>query len=413
MGGILALAAAGPGFSQINTSGFAPIQRATFNLAEAYPALTGGYTGNTPVTISPNGCWTTTAQTVSGSTGQTPTQAGQIQGQFGGLLGFPTAGATGQTPTGQTPVLGTSGGTQVVVVTPTLAMRCNTTLQPTLFNAIPSFGQTLFAVAGVLCLPTAGDPMNPRLNVNAFAMLAAGDDPSQPVFVQMARLIKEIPGSIKCPDVFGTPVLDANGQPTGQPAKRYAQFGATPQGIRTWWSLSYSMPGTKFSLEVTVVARKTINGIHAPSIHVDRYTWIVVANADTLPVVINLEHMNTMGTAEIPCIVSEMAYCDLMAASGLIKLADLSGSQQDRFTAIQTFEGLLEQNATFVDFVDPTVPGPVDTVTGLPTYQPPSDLGTILGGSGSVGIIDSLEHPCVCKLLVDVERIAQVWGVAQ
>src|SRR5437016_4185564 len=134
MGGVLALAAAGPGFSQINTSGFAPIQRATFNLAEAYPAISGSYTGSTPVTISPNGCWTA---------------------------------ATG-TPT---------------VVTPTLAMRCNTTLQPDLFSAIPSFGQTLFAVAGVLCLPTAGDPMNPRLNVNAFAMLAPGDDPSQPLFV--------------------------------------------------------------------------------------------------------------------------------------------------------------------------------------------------------------------------------------
>jgi hypothetical protein len=311
----------------------------------------------------------------------------------------------------------------VVVVTPTLADRCNTTVQPNLFNAIPSFGQTLFAAAGVLCLPTAGDPMNPRLNVNAFAMLAAGDDPNRPCFVQMVRLIKEIPGSIKCPDVYGTPVLDANGQPTGMPAKRYAQFGATPQGIRTWWSLSYTMPGTKFTLEVTVVCRKLINGIEAPSIHVDRYTWVVVANSNTLPVVINLEHTNTMGTAEIPCIVNEQAYCDLMAASGLIKLADLSGSQADRFTAIQTFEGLIEQYCTFVDFVDPTIlfPGPpvvvVDPVTGLsatiPSYQPPSDLGTILGSPGSVGIIDSFEHPCCCKLLVDVEQIAKDWGVAQ
>ena len=405
MGGVLALAAAGPGFSQINTSGFAPIQRATFNLAEAYPAVTGGYTGNSPVTISPNGCWTTTQQVVSGAL--SPTQAGQTQSQFGVVLGTTTpvtAGATGGTQV------------QVVVVTPTLAERCNTTLQPTLFNAIPSFGQTLFAVAGVLCLPTAGNPMNPRLNVNAFAMLGAGDDPSQPCFVQMVRLIKEIPGSIKCPDVYGTPVLDANGLPTGKPAKMYAQFGATPTGIRTWWSLNYTMPGTKFSLEVTVVCRKTIAGIHAPSIHVDRYSWVVVANADTLPVVINLEHTNTIGTAEIPCIVNEQAYCDLMAASGLIKEADISGSLQDRFTAVQTFEGLIEQYCTFVDFVDPTIlfPGPVDTtsLTPTPTYQPPSDLGTILGGSGSVGIIDSLEHPCCCKLLVDIEAIAQVWGVA-
>lgn len=404
MGSVLALVAAGPGFSQINTSGFAPIQRATFNLAEAYPALTGGYTGSTPVTISPNGCWVPSG--VGGNQGQNPLQGqtGQTQTQTQAQTGV--QGQTGQNP----PPLGTGG----TVVTPTLAMLCNTTLQPGLFNSIPSFGQTVFAVAGVLCLPTAGDPMNPRLNVNAFAMLAAGDDPNQPCYVQMVRLIKEIPGSIKCPDVYGTPVLDINGQPTGQPAKTYVQFNATPQGIRTWWSLSYTMPGTKFSLEVTVVCRKQINGIEAPSIHVDRYSWIVVANADTLPVVINLEHVNTMGTMEIPCIVNEQAYCDLMAASGLIKQADLSGSQSDRFTAVQTFEGLLEQYCTFVDFVDPTIlfPGPVDPTTQLPTYQPPSDLGTINGGQGSVGIIDSLEHPCCCKLLVDIEAIAQAWGVA-
>src|SRR6478672_5937820 len=55
--GVLALAAAGPGFSQINTSGIPPIQRGNFNLAEAYPAVSGSYTGISPVLISPNGCW--------------------------------------------------------------------------------------------------------------------------------------------------------------------------------------------------------------------------------------------------------------------------------------------------------------------------------------------------------------------
>jgi len=391
MGGVLSLAAAGPGFSQINTSGFAPIQRATFNLAEAYPATSGTYTGSTPVAISPNGCWTTAGAT-GGSTGQNP-------GQFG----FP-----GQTP----PPQGASGGTPIVV-TPTLADRCNTTLQPALFNAIPPVGQTLFAVAGVLCLPTTGSP--PRLNVNAFAVMGPGDTSC---YVQMARLTKQIPGSIKCPDVYGAPVVDINGVPTGQPAKQYVQFGATPTGIRTWWALSYDMPGTTISLELTVVCQNAgLGGIPHPTIHVDRYTWTVVANADTLPVTINLEHINTMGTAEIPCIVNEQAYCDLMAASGLIKLADLSGSLNDRFNAIQTFEALIQQYCTFVDFVDPTIlfPGPINTSSGIPTptYQPPSDLGTILGAQGSVGIIDSLEHPCCCKLLVDVEQIAKTWGVAQ
>jgi hypothetical protein len=366
----LALAAAGPGFSQITTGGFAPLQRATFNLAQAYPATSLGYTGSSPVTIAPNGCWNPAAP------------------------GF--------------------NETNPTVQPPTLLTRCSATVNPTLTSVGP-LGQTGFAVAGILCLPTAGDLLNPRLNVNAFALPAAGDDPSQPCFVQMVRLIKEIPGSIKCPDTFGTPIFDVNGNPTGQPAKTYAQFGATPSGIRTWWALNYTMPGTKFHLELTVVCRKLVNGISAPSIHVDRYTWIVVANADTLPVVINQLHTNTVGTMEIPCIVSEQAFCDFMAAAGLIKQADLSGSLQDRFTAVQVFEGLIGQYCTFVDFVDPTLlfPGTPDPVTGAPTYQPPGDLGNIPGSAGSVGVIDSLENPCCCKMLVDIERIAKDWGIQQ
>lgn len=365
------LAVSGPGFSQISTTGPAPIQRATFNLAQAYPATSGTYTGNSPVLIAPNGCWN---PSIPGFNEQNPT-----------------------------------------VQPPTLESRCSFTQNPTL-NGVGPLGRTGFAVAGVLCLPTAGDPNNPRLNVNAFAVPGPGDDPSLGCFVQMVRLIKEIPGSIKCPDVYGVPVFDAFGNPTGQPARRYAQFGATPTGIRTWWALSYSMPGTKFHLELTVVCRRRLgNGATAPSIHLDRYTWQVVANADTLPVVINLLHTNTIGTMEIPCIVSEQAYCDFMAAAGLIKQADLSGSLEDRFTAITTFEGLIGQYCTFVDFVQPNLlfPGPVDPTTGLPTYQPPSDSGDIVGGAGSVGVIDSLENPCCCKMLVDVERIAKDWGIQQ
>ncbi len=64
-GVFLALAAAGPGFSQINTGGIPPIQRATFNLAQAYPATSGTYTGASPVVIAPNGCWNPNGQDIS------------------------------------------------------------------------------------------------------------------------------------------------------------------------------------------------------------------------------------------------------------------------------------------------------------------------------------------------------------
>jgi hypothetical protein len=370
----LALTVAGPGFSQINTGGITPTQRATFNLAEAYPATSGTFTGSLPWPIAPNGCWNPS------------------------LPGFSEASPTVQAPT--------------------LDLRCSATVNPTLAG-VPAQGRTGFAVGGILCLPTAGDLLNPRLNVNAFVTLAAGDSPNRPAFVQMVRLTKEIPGSIKCPDVFGTPVLDANGQRTGQPAQRFTQFGATPSGIRTWWALSYTQPGTKFNLDVTVVAQKPVGntGFFQPSLHVDRFTWVVVANADTLPVTINLLHTNTIGTMEIPCIVSEDAFCDFMAAAGLIKQADsllVTDPNRDeaRFQAIQTFEGLIFQFAAFTDFVTPEQLFPVIPATQPPTFQPPSDHGDIPGSSGSVGVIDSLENPCLCKMLVDVERIAEDWGIA-
>src|SRR5262245_11387363 len=99
------LAVSGPGFSQISTTGPAPIQRGTFNLAQAYPATSGSYTGTSPVLISPNGCWNPSIQ-----------------------------GFNEQNPT---------------VQAPTLESRCSFTQNPTL-NGVGPLGRTGFAVAGVL-----------------------------------------------------------------------------------------------------------------------------------------------------------------------------------------------------------------------------------------------------------------------
>jgi hypothetical protein len=51
---------------------------------------------------------------------------------------------------------------------------------------------------------------------------------------------------------------------------------------------------------------------------------------------------------------------------------------------------------------------------GAPNIQPPGNLAqTVFLGKGSAvaGIIDTIENPCCCKLLVDLEWIAIREGI--
>src|SRR5437773_825604 len=85
------------------------------------------------------------------------------------------------------------------------------------------------ATPGVLCLARNGL----ALDVNCFAVATAADGQYPPCFVQAYRLIKQVPGSFKCPDVYGLPhfVKDSNGNLVLAPYQ-YFQFGT---GVRTWW----------------------------------------------------------------------------------------------------------------------------------------------------------------------------------
>ena len=71
--------------------------------------------------------------------------------------------------------------------------------------------------------------------------------------MQAYRLIKQVPGSFKCPDVYGLPHFQPNssGNLVLQPYT-YFQFGT---GVRTWWALNFTQPGTVFILEVVSVDR--------------------------------------------------------------------------------------------------------------------------------------------------------------
>jgi len=257
------------------------------------------------------------------------------------------------------------------------------------------------AAPGVLCLARSGS----ALNVNCFAVIPSTQ--TGPCFVQAYRLTKEVPGSFKCPDVYGTPHFDGSGNLIPY---RYFQFGT---GVRTWWSLNFTQPGTKFILEVVSVCRSSdlSNGVPGSAVvHKDTWTWRVVANVDTLANLIEVMHGGAVSTLEVPCIIGEDMYDALVAAKNRLRDAVTGGNATDIGNAIFDFEALIVSNCLFVDVLDPLLEFPGPMQFSAPNIQPPGNLAqhVTVGNQGSAiaGIIDTIENPCCCKLLVDLEWIA-------
>jgi hypothetical protein len=255
----------------------------------------------------------------------------------------------------------------------------------------------------MLCLQRSGT----ALDVNCFAIIPFGQ--TGPCFVQSYRLTKQVPGSIKCPDVYG------------QLPSQYYQFGS---GVRTWWSLNFTQPGTQFTLEVVAVCRAgattgfdpisgqivVLSPGGEPRIHRDIWTWRVVADVNTMASLIELMHTGAVSTLEVPCILGEDMYDALKGARQ--RLADAIGTQ-DRTqigNALFDFEALIVSNCLFIEVLDPLKVFKGADQFGGTSLQPPGNLATTVtladGGTAVAGIIDTIEHPCCCKLLVDLEWIA-------
>jgi hypothetical protein len=212
--------------------------------------------------------------------------------------------------------------------------------------------------------------------VNAFAICPPGEHGA---FVQSFRLKTEIPESKKCPRAY--------------PGAVYWQFGSQ---VRTWWTLMYTEPGTKFVLEVTV---RCLNLANQPKIHIDRWTWEVVATLDSLENVIHLLHQNTIGTLEIPCIVGEDMFQALLMTLTALKNAPTQADQQD---ALFNMEALIIAFTAFGEMCDPELWFP---------NGPPGNLAPMTPFATQTGLIDTLENPCGCKLIVDLEYLGTALGI--
>jgi hypothetical protein len=259
------------------------------------------------------------------------------------------------------------------------------------------------------------------LDVNCFAVCPSGNTNC---VVQAYRLFKQVPGSFKCPDVYGTPHFDDKGNLIPY---QYIQFGT---GVRTWWSLNFTQPGTKFLLQVVSASQAPSPGPNTPNgtrtvLHTDSWRWRVVADVTTLGYVIELMHSPAISTLEVPCILGEDMYDALKTARGKLAAAitardnaigdvEKAAKLTDIANAIFDMEALIVANCLFVEVLNPLVAFPGPDQFGAPNFQPPGNLAqTVFFGSGSAvaGIIDTIENPCCCKLLVDLEWIAISQGI--
>ena len=142
-------------------------------------------------------------------------------------------------------------------------------------------------------------------------------------------------------------------------------------------------------------------------LHIDRWTWEVQATFESLRNVIDVLHSNTIGTNEVPCIASEDMYRALQASVDLIEaeinpaapgLPDRAGAQDELFK----MEALIVSFAAFTDcFL-------ADEVFSA-AFPPSNDIQ--FGNMGFTGILDSLENPCACKLLADLEAIGLCYDI--
>jgi hypothetical protein len=283
-------------------------------------------------------------------------------------------------------------------------------------------------VPGILCLDTTEDF---ALNIAAFA--TCNEYEVGEPYVQSFRLIKRVPGSHKAP---------CYGDPEYPPV--YYQFGS--KGVRTWWALKYTQPGTTFTLELTVRCQQSVPGSSRlkPVMHIDRWEWVVGVTPESFPLVIDMLHSTPLSVLEIPCIADEGVYKKLKdLAKELAYEIETDGSLYDKQAALFALEGFIVEQCVYADWVFPAYMDPEDPLGFEPSKIPgnfPTQSESTYGGDGTGnwspygshyggygggyddgydddydadgGIIESFEDPCCCKLMADVEYIGEEYDIA-
>ena len=265
------------------------------------------------------------------------------------------------------------------------------------------------AVPGILCFAKNLNTTPARINANAFATCNANERFRA---VQAVNLTKTIPGSFKC-DAFGMPRVDPNTGAT-TPAQTLFQDA---NHLRTWWTLRFTQPGTKFVLDVvTLCDQLGPGGVSRGTLfHIDRWVWIVVADVRTFPVVVDLLHQDAVGTFEIPCILAEDVVSNIRSLFGSFQTAVGQNNRNGIFNGLIDLEAYIALNCLLTEVAVPELIFPGAPSQTGPTYQPPGNqakLDTVFGTGRPFGILDTTENPCCCKLLADLEFMGQQLGIS-
>lgn len=252
-------------------------------------------------------------------------------------------------------------------------------------------------VGGVLCIDPGpnGDfaPWLSELQARHCPKDANGKFIASPV-IQGVKLRKIEPRVPKCPDVY--PGID------------FIQTAAA--GIRTFWPLKFTPCNTEFKLSFEFVCVTNDYPRHAlPNVYVDNYHYKVTVRPTTLRWVLEALHCQPLGACEVPCITDEGLFArllqqadDIGAAATKVTLGDNSALLALN-TAFDRFEAMLVKYALFTQQTWDTTVDKDGNVTLIPCAL----FGGIEPGNKTIdkfgfGIVDTFEHPCVCKLISDL-----------
>src|SRR5262249_48796628 len=155
-----------------------------------------------------------------------------------------------------------------------------------------------------------------------------------------------------------------------------------------------------FQLELTVRCL-TPNG--QPAIHIDVWKWVVGVSFDSLRNVIDVLHQGTLGTTEVPCIASEDMFLALKDSVSRIEDAIRGANTGGEPGVVSVEDELFKREALIISFTAFPDCFVAETVFSQ-AFPPSNDIQ--LGDFGFTGIIDTIENPCACKLLADLEALA-------
>lgn len=158
------------------------------------------------------------------------------------------------------------------------------------------------------------------------------------------------------------------------------------EAIRLWWPLLYEAPGTKWNLSIFY----TIPG--SLVVFEEKWSWQVAPTTlDTMKRLVDMFHELPFGLCEIPLIMDEAIYADLVASLAALTTAVNAQNFGDALALLMDFE---------FDVVAACVT-PSDCPPPAPTGAAP----------GVLGIVNTKENPACCALLVNAESLGFNYGI--